>query len=74
LEKVFDPNFHEAVAQAPAPGKADQEIVTGCQRGYLLNGRLLRAPKQKKVVILGLMVIVSKCFYPRFYHGAEIVG
>jgi molecular chaperone GrpE len=43
--KVFDPNFHEAVAQAPAPGKADQEIITEYQRGYMLNGRLLRAPK-----------------------------
>jgi molecular chaperone GrpE len=43
--KIFDPNFHEAVAQAPAPGKADQEIITEYQRGYMLNGRLLRAPK-----------------------------
>lgn len=43
--KIFDPNFHEAVAQAPAPGKADQEIITEYQRGYILNGRLLRAPK-----------------------------
>ncbi len=43
--KMFDPNFHEAVAQAPAPGKPDQEIITEYQRGYLLNGRLLRAPK-----------------------------
>lgn len=45
LGKIFDPNFHEAVAQAPAPGKADQEIITEYQRGYMLNGRLLRAPK-----------------------------
>lgn len=45
LGKIFDPNFHEAVAQAPAPGKADQEIITEYQRGYILNGRLLRAPK-----------------------------
>ena len=45
LGKQFDPNFHEAVAQAPAEGKADQEIVTEYQRGYLLNGRLLRASK-----------------------------
>lgn len=45
LGKIFDPNFHEAVAQAPAPGKADQEIINEYQRGYLLNGRLLRAPK-----------------------------
>ncbi|MBP9682311.1 MAG: nucleotide exchange factor GrpE [Bacteriovorax sp.] len=45
LGKVFDPNFHEAVAQAPAEGKQDQEIITEYQRGYLLNGRLLRASK-----------------------------
>lgn len=45
LGKVFDPNFHEAVAQAPAPGKEDQEVITEYQRGYLLNGRLLRASK-----------------------------
>ena len=45
LGKVFDPNFHEAVAQQPAPGKEDQEIITEFQRGFMLNGRLLRAAK-----------------------------
>jgi molecular chaperone GrpE len=45
LGKIFDPNFHEAVAQAPAPGKEDQEVITEYQRGYTLNGRLLRASK-----------------------------
>ena len=45
LGKPFDPNFHEAVAQAPAEGKEDQEVITEYQRGYLLNGRLLRASK-----------------------------
>ena len=45
LGKKFDPNFHEAVAQAPAEGKEEQEIITEYQRGYLLNGRLLRASK-----------------------------
>lgn len=45
LGKIFDPNFHEAVAQAPAEGKKDQEIITEYQRGYVLNGRLLRAAK-----------------------------
>ena len=43
--EIFNPNFHEAVAQAPAPGKVDQEIINEYQRGYLLNGRLLRASK-----------------------------
>ena len=45
LGKPFDPNFHEAVAQAPAEGKKDQEIITEYQKGYVLNGRLLRAAK-----------------------------
>lgn len=45
LGKEFDPNFHEAVAQAPAEGKKDQEIITEYQKGYVLNGRLLRAAK-----------------------------
>jgi molecular chaperone GrpE len=45
LGKMFDPNFHEAVAQAPAPGKENEEIITEYQRGYILNGRLLRASK-----------------------------
>ncbi len=43
--KIFDPNFHEAVAQAPAEGKENQEIITEYQKGYILNGRLLRAAK-----------------------------
>lgn len=45
LGKIFDPNFHEAVAQQPAEGKKEQEIITEYQRGFLLNGRLLRASK-----------------------------
>jgi molecular chaperone GrpE len=45
LGKAFDPNFHEAVAQAPAEGKENQEIITEYQKGYILNGRLLRAAK-----------------------------
>jgi molecular chaperone GrpE len=45
LGKTFDPNFHEAVAEQAAPGKADQEVVVEYQKGYVLNGRLLRAAK-----------------------------
>lgn len=43
--EIFDPNFHEALAQQPAEGKEDQEILTEYQKGYILNGRLLRAAK-----------------------------
>lgn len=43
--KKFDPNFHEAMTQQPAEGKEDDEIITEFQKGYMLNGRLLRAAK-----------------------------
>jgi molecular chaperone GrpE len=45
LGKTFDPNFHEAMAQQPAEGKEDQEVIQVFQPGYSLNGRLLRAAK-----------------------------
>jgi molecular chaperone GrpE len=45
LGKVFDPNFHEALAQQPAEGKADEEIISEYQKGYILNGRVVRAAK-----------------------------
>ncbi len=43
--KIFDPNFHEAMAQQPAEGKQDDEIISEFQKGYILNGRLIRAAK-----------------------------
>lgn len=45
LGKQFDPNFHEALAQQPAEGVDDNEIINEFQKGYILNGRLLRATK-----------------------------
>jgi molecular chaperone GrpE len=45
LGKKFDPNFHEALSQAPAEGKEDEEIIQVYQQGYSLNGRLIRAAK-----------------------------
>lgn len=45
IGKEFDPNFHEAMAQQPAEGKKDGEILTEFQKGYTLNGRLLRPAK-----------------------------
>jgi len=45
LGEKFDPNFHEALAQQPAEGKEENEVINEYQKGYLLNGRLLRASK-----------------------------
>ena len=43
--KAFDPRFHEAMAHQPAEGKSDDEVISEYQKGYVLNGRLLRAAK-----------------------------
>jgi len=45
LGKAFDPNFHEAVGQEYVEGKQPNEVVKEFQKGYVLNGRLVRAAK-----------------------------
>ncbi len=41
----FDPNIHEAMAGQKMEGKENDDIITEFQKGYMLNGRLLRAAK-----------------------------
>jgi molecular chaperone GrpE len=43
--KEFDPNFHEAIAQEYAEGKKPNEVIKEFQKGYSLNGRVIRASK-----------------------------
>lgn len=43
--KAFDPNFHEAIAQEYMEGKKPSEVLKEFQKGYTLNGRLIRATK-----------------------------
>ena len=38
----FDPREHEAIANVPAEGRADGEIVEGIRRGYRLRDRVIR--------------------------------
>ncbi len=45
LGKQFDPNFHEAMSQKADSEKKDEEIIAEFQKGYILNGRVLRASK-----------------------------
>ena len=45
LGKEFDPNFHEALAQQPAEGKNDMEVIQVYENGYTLNDRVVRAAK-----------------------------
>lgn len=43
--KDFDPNFHEAMLQVESEDHEANKVVCEFQRGYLLNGRLLRPSK-----------------------------
>lgn len=43
--KEFDPNFHEAMAQEYAEGTKPNHVIKEFQKGYTLNGRLIRAAK-----------------------------
>lgn len=38
----FDPNFHEALMQMDSDQHEDNKVVNEMEKGYLLNGRLLR--------------------------------
>jgi molecular chaperone GrpE len=40
--KPFDPREHDAIANVPAPGRRDGEIVEEVRRGYRLRDRVLR--------------------------------
>ena len=39
---TFDPNFHEALMQMESNQHEDNKVVSEMEKGYLLNGRLLR--------------------------------
>ncbi|KAM0755590.1 GrpE-domain-containing protein [Meredithblackwellia eburnea MCA 4105] len=41
----FDPNLHEALYQAPVPGKEPGTVLETQETGYMLNSRLLRPAK-----------------------------
>ena len=43
----FDPNFHEVVEEVKVEGKEPGTIVEEIQKGYKIDGRLLRPAKVK---------------------------
>jgi len=45
--QIFDPEWHEAVANEPADGRPDGEITAEVRRGYRAGQRLVRAPMVK---------------------------
>jgi len=45
----FDPNRHEAVFHAPMPDKEDGSVFHTQQKGFTLNGRVLRVSYSKTI-------------------------
>jgi molecular chaperone GrpE len=41
----FDPNIHEALMQVESAEHEANQVVTQLEKGYLLNGRLIRPAK-----------------------------
>lgn len=41
----FDPNFHEAMMKSDSEKHEENKVINELERGYLLNGRLLRPSK-----------------------------
>ena len=42
IDQTFDPSLHEAVMREPSNEKAEDIVIEELQRGYHLNGRVLR--------------------------------
>ena len=47
--KQFDPNFHEAIEQIEIKGKESGIIVEVLEKGYMLDGKVIRPAKVKIV-------------------------
>lgn len=45
IGRDFDPNVHQAVLQVESPEHGHNQVVEEFEKGYLLNGRLLRPSK-----------------------------
>lgn len=45
IDRTFDPNVHEALFQIESGVHTDNQVVDELEKGYLLNGRLLRPAK-----------------------------
>ena len=45
--KIFDPNYHEALLKVETDDFPENTVVEELQKGYLLNGRVIRTAKVK---------------------------
>ena len=45
IGEPFDPQFHEALTVVPNPDMEANSVMEVVQKGYILNGRVIRAAK-----------------------------
>ena len=45
--KIFDPNYHEALMQMENNALPEHTVIEELQKGYLLNGKVIRTTKAK---------------------------
>ena len=49
LGRKFDPNFFESIGHIKAKNKKSEEVIEEVQKGYMLNGKVIRPAKVKIV-------------------------
>ena len=58
-KEKFDPNLHEATFHAPQPEKEDGTVFHTQQKGFLLNGRVLRVLENRHTVMVKIVLIMN---------------
>jgi molecular chaperone GrpE (heat shock protein) len=66
LDERFDPNIHEATFEMPFPGKEPGTVFHVEQKGYLLNGRVLRPAKVCVLFLIEWVLTVRLELYEKY--------
>lgn len=59
----FDPALHEATFQTKAEGKADGDVIMVQQKGFMLNGRVLRVSFHQPILRPPFSTLLFVMFY-----------
>ena len=54
-EESFNPNLHEATFQTKVEGKTDGTVFNTQQKGFLLNGRVVRVCKSSEDLLVTII-------------------
>ena len=68
--EAFNPDLHQAISMQPAEGFESNQISVVLQKGYTLNGRVIR-PAMVMVAALFIFCLKSGRFFDRFFLFPE---